>query len=478
MEKHRILARSERRNVLFATSGILRAMPQTSPQTPPAGSAEQVIRAPWILPFADTGTAEDTAFIRDGAIAIARGVIIEVGDGQAVADRHPQAQQLTLPDHVVMPGLVNAHGHAAMTLLRGSSEDAPLQAWLTEHIWPLEAKWVDETFCRDGIRIAMAEMIRAGITCFADMYYFPEIGAEEVKRAGLRAQLAFPVIEFPNAWSRDSEEGFHKGLALYDQYRNDPFVDIAFGPHAVYSVTEPDLDRILMYSEELDANIHIHLHENAAELAENESRYGTSGIRHLHERGLLGPRLQAVHVTQITPEEIELFAESNVQVVHCPTSNAKLASGTSPVTDMRAAGINVCLGTDGAASNNVLDLLAEARLASLLAKLKQADAAALPAPDALSMATLGGAVALGRGRQTGSLEAGKVADLIALDMHAIRHQPLYDPIAQVLHTSSGNSVSHVWVNGECLLDEGVLTRMDEQEILHTARSWQQRIRPQ
>ncbi len=452
-------------------------MPQSSPQKPPAGSAERVLRAPWVLPFSGPDRAAD-APIADGAVAIAQGSIVEVGEAQGIIERHPEAELLALPDHVLMPGLVNAHGHAAMTLLRGSSEDAPLQEWLTQQIWPLEAKWVDEAFCRDGIRLAMAEMIRAGVTCFADMYYFPEIGAEEAKRAGLRGQFAFPVIEFPNAWSRDSEEGFHKGLALYDQYRNDPFVDIAFGPHAPYSVTDPDLEKILMYSEELDANIHIHLHENAAELAENESRYGTSGIHHLHQRGLLGPRLQAVHVTQITAEEIALFAESNVQVVHCPTSNAKLASGTCPVTDMRAAGINVCLGTDGAASNNVLDLLAEARLASLLAKLEQGNAAALPAHDALHMATLGGARALGRGAQTGSLEPGKAADVIALDMQAIRHQPLYDPIAQVLHTSSGNSVSHVWVNGECLLDNGELTRMDEQEIRSNAKRWQQRIRPQ
>ena len=451
-------------------------MPQSTTETPPANTAEQVIRAPWVIPCADAGIGRQV--IADGAVAIARGEILAVGDAETIIAAEPQASLRSLTDHVLMPGLVNAHGHAAMTLLRGSSEDAPLQAWLTEQIWPLEAKWVDEAFCRDGIRIAMAEMIRAGITTFADMYYFPEIGAEEAKRAGLRAQFAFPVIEFPNAWSRDSEEGFHKGLALYDQYRNDPFIDIAFGPHAVYSVTEPDLQKILMYSEELDANIHIHLHENAAELAENESRYGTSGIRHLYDVGLLGPRLQAVHVTQITPEEIELFAETNVQVVHCPTSNAKLASGTSPVTAMRAAGINVCFGTDGAASNNVLDLLAEARLASLMAKLEQNNAAALPAGDALDMATRGGAAALGRGQQTGSLVPGMAADLIALDMQAIRHQPLYDPIAQVLHTSSGNSVSHVWVNGECLLDEGTLTRMDEQEIVQTARSWQQRIRPQ
>ena len=445
----------------------------------PVRGAELLICAPWILPFHHTGepSPSPTATIHDGAIAMGGSEIIELGPEAEIASRHPDAERLVLESHVLMPGLVNAHTHAAMTLLRGSSEDMPLQAWLSRQIWPLEAKWVDEQFVRDGLKIAIAEMIRAGITCFADMYYFPEIGAEEARAAGVRAQVAFPVIEFPNAWSRDSDEGFHKGLALYDHYRNDPFIDVAFGPHAAYTVTDPDLDRILMYSEELEANIHIHLHENPAELAENARRYGKSGIEHLHERGLLGPRLQAVHVTRISEEEMALFAENNVQVVHCPTSNAKLASGIAPVVPLLSAGINVCLGTDGAASNNVLDLLGEARLASLMAKLDQGDAAALPAATALSMATLGGARALGRGDVIGSLSPGKAADLIAIDMSDIRHQPLYDPASQVLHTGSGTSVSHVWVAGECLLNGGRLTRMDEQEIRRTAAAWQQRIRP-
>ncbi|MEM8769551.1 MAG: TRZ/ATZ family hydrolase [Pseudomonadota bacterium] len=451
-------------------------MPPDSTATAPA---DLIVSAPWALTFdppADGAEGNPAGILQDSAIAVGQGQILEVGPEAAVRAAHPAARHLDLPDHVLMPGLVNAHGHAAMTLLRGSSEDAPLQAWLTEQIWPLEAKWVSDQFVRDGLKIAIAEMVRAGVTRFADMYFFPEIGAEEAKRAGVRAQVAFPVIEFPNAWSQDSEEGFHKGLGLYDQYRNDPFIDVAFGPHSVYSVTDPDLDRILMYSEELDASIHIHLHENAAELTENAARYGTSGIHHLHERGLLGPHLQAVHVTQITPEELALFAENNVQVMHCPTSNAKLASGICPVTAMLEAGVNVCLGTDGAASNNVLDLLGEARLASLLAKLEQENAAALPAATALAMATRNGAQALSRGEQSGTLTAGKAADFIAVDMSAIRHQPLYDPVAQVLHTSSGNSVSHVWVDGECLLDDGTLTRMDENEILAIARGWQERIR--
>ncbi|MGE0624731.1 MAG: TRZ/ATZ family hydrolase [Pseudomonadales bacterium] len=449
-------------------------MPPQSPSGSLREPVDLLLHAAWVLPFA---TDSDIGERENGAVAVRDGDIVALGGFEELTTRFEARNTVTLPDHVLMPGLVNAHCHAAMTLLRGSSEDAPLQRWLTEQIWPLEARWVDEHFVRDGIRLAMAEMIRAGITCFADMYFFPEIGAAEARRAGLRAQIAFPVIEFANAWCQNSEEGFHKGLALYDEYRNDPFVDIAFGPHAAYSVTEDDLDKILMYSEELDANVHIHLHENGAELEENARRYGTSGIRHLYDRGLLGPRLQAVHVTRISPEEIDLFVETNVQVVHCPTSNAKLASGICPVVPMKAAGINVCLGTDGAASNNVLDLFGEARLASLLAKLDQADAAALPSATALAMATRGGAAALGRSDRIGRLAPGMAADLIAVDMRAIRHQPLYDPAAQLLHTGSACSVSHVWVNGECLLDDGRLTRMDEAEIVASARQWQQRIRP-
>jgi len=441
------------------------------PQSVPI-KTDLVIRAPWLLPL--DGSHEPIA---DGAIAIEGELIVAVGSASDIDARFEAASTVNLPEHILMPGLVNAHGHAAMTLLRGSSEDSPLQTWLNDQIWPLEAAWVDESFVRDGVRLALAEMIQAGITCFSDMYFFPEITAEETRRAGIRAQVAFPVIEFPNAWCADTAEGFHKGLALHDQYRNDPHIDIAFGPHAVYSVTDDDLSRILMYSEELEANIQIHLHENEAELAENQKKYAVSGIRHLQERELLGPRLQAVHVTQIEPDEIELFAETNVQVVHCPTSNAKLASGICPVTAMLDAGVNVSLGTDGAASNNMLDLFGEARLASLLAKLNRGDAAALPSGTALEMATLGGATALGRADQIGSLTPGKAADIIAVDMSAIRHHPLYDPVAQLIHTGSGCSVTHVWVDGRCLLDEGRLTSLDESEIRRTASEWQQRIRP-
>lgn len=434
-------------------------------------SVDLIIRAPWTIPV-----TPQSPILEDAAIAIRNGQIIEVGPSADIQLVYQAAEQVELTSHILLPGLINAHGHAAMSLFRGHAEDTELQAWLHERIWPLEARWVDADFVRDGTRLAIAEMLHSGITCFSDMYFFPEVAASEAKSAGMRAQVAFPVIEFANAWSQTSEEGVHKGLALHDLYRNDPHIHIAFGPHSVYSIQSADLDRILMYSEELDINIQIHLHENAAELATNRKLFGTSGVHHLHQHQLLSPRLQAVHMTQIEDEELVLLAENNVQVVHCPTSNAKLASGVCPVTDLIEAGVNVCLGTDGAAANNCLDLLGEARLASLMAKLRSGDAAALPAKTVLEMATINGAKALGLADRIGSLEPGKAADIIAVDISAPAQQPLYDPLAQLIHSNAGQRVSEVWVDGIRLMRNGALTQVDESAMFSSTAAWQQKIR--
>lgn len=429
-----------------------------------------IIDAAWILPVAPVNSV-----FRSASIAIAAGRILRLGDREHIHADYAAEQILELPQHALLPGLVNAHGHAAMSLFRGFAEDAPLESWLTERIWPTEARLVDPQFVRDGVRLSLVEMIRTGTTCFADMYFFPEVTAEEASNAGMRGQIAFPVIEFPNAWSANAAEGFHKGLALHDAYRQDERIAIAFGPHASYSVSEQDLQKILMYSEELDANIQIHLHETAQEVADARERVGTTWVRYLHEQQLLGPHLQAVHVTHLDREEIALLAENNVQVVHCPYSNLKLASGICPTTELLDSGINVGLGTDGAASNNGLDVLLEARLASLLAKHQNGDAAALPAHQALEMATLGGARVLGLEAEIGSLEPGKSADMVALDLSAARFQPLYDPIAQLIHTTAGNSVTHVWVAGACLLDDGQLNSLDEDGVVQAAGKWRERI---
>ena len=438
----------------------------------PTTPCDFIIDADWILPVAPSN-----AVLQFASIAIAGERILKLGDREHIHGEFAANDVISLPGHALLPGLVNAHGHAAMTLLRGFAEDTELASWLSEQIWPTEARCVDPHFVRTGTQLAMLEMLRSGTTCFSDMYFFPEETAAAARDAGMRAQVAFPIIEFPNAWSASSEEGFHKGLALHDEYRADPLIQVAFGPHATYSVSEADLDKILMYAEELDANIQIHLHETAEEVSEAQARVGATWVHYLSQRGLLGPRLQAVHATQVTPDEIALLAESRVKVVHCPFSNLKLASGICPTSHLLHAGIVVGLGTDGAASNNGLDVLLEARLAALLAKQTSADAAALPAPQALELATLGGARALGLEGQIGSLEPGKSADMMAVDLSAAKFQPLYDPIAQLIHTNAGTAVTDVWVAGKRLLHSGELTTLDEAAILHDVAQWQSRIAP-
>lgn len=413
--------------------------------------------------------------LRNQALAIAEGRILAIGDAGTLEREYEPQQHLRLPHHLLLPGLINAHGHLAMSLLRGYAEDLPLKAWLEQRIWPAEAKFVDSTFVRDGTRLAMLEMLRAGITCFSDMYFFPDIVAREARAGGMRAQIAFPVIDFANAWSGNADEAIHKGLTLADEYRHDDRLRIAFGPHSVTTVAAAALDKVAMFAEELDLCVQIHLHENAAEVAENVAALGASGIQHLNARGLLGPGLQAVHVTQISVEDMELLSANNVHVVHCPTSNARLACGSAPVPALRQAGINVCLGTDGAASSNRQSVLAEARLAVMLARLSSQDAATMPAAQALDMATINGARALGMDTETGSLEVGKAADIIAIDGRAPELQPLYDPLAQLIHGAADTRVSHVWVAGQCLLDDGRATRFDEAEILARTDYWREQI---
>jgi 5-methylthioadenosine/S-adenosylhomocysteine deaminase len=436
----------------------------------PTTPCDFIIDAAWILPIAPSNSVLEAA-----SIAIAGERILKLGDREHIHAEFAANEVIELASHALLPGLVNAHGHAAMTLLRGFAEDAPLASWLSEQIWPTEARWVNADFVRTGSQLAMIEMLRSGTTCFSDMYFFPEATAAAADAAGMRAQVAFPIIEFPNAWSAGSDEGFHKGLELHDEYRSHGRIQVAFGPHATYSVSEADLNKIRIYAEELDINIQIHLHETADEVAEAHSRVDTSWVHHLNDRGLLGPHLQAVHATQLTAAEIVLLAENQVKVVHCPFSNLKLASGICPTTDLLSAGVTIGLGTDGAASNNSLDILSEARLAALLAKHKSADAGALAAPKALELATLGGAKALGLDSIIGSLEPGKAADMMAVDLSPARFQPLYNPIAQLVHTAAGSSVTDVWVAGNRLVQDGALTTLDEAAVLSDVAQWQARI---
>ncbi len=405
--------------------------------------------------------------VRDGRIALIA--------PRAVALKYQAIETRELEGMLLAPGLINAHGHAAMTLFRGLADDLPLQRWLKDHIWPAESRWVDEDFVRCGTELAIAEQLKGGITCFSDMYFYPSVVSELVHKHGVRAQITIPVLDFPVPDARDADEALRKGLALFDDLKHHPRITIAFGPHAPYSVADDKLESIRVLVAEMDAGIHMHVHETAHEVQEALRKHGERPLARLARLQLLGPRFQAVHMTQVDDDDLALLTEHNCSVIHCPESNLKLASGFCPVERLWEAGINVAVGTDGAASNNDLDLLGETRTAALLAKAVAGSATALDAHRALRMATLNGARALGIDEHTGSLEIGKFADLVALDLSGLAQQPVYDPVSQLIYSTSRDAVRHVWVGGKQLLESGRLTRMDEQQVIANARQWGERI---
>jgi 5-methylthioadenosine/S-adenosylhomocysteine deaminase len=435
----------------------------------PEAPLDLLLLPTWLVPVEPAGVVlrEHGLGIRDGQIALIA--------PRSEALRHPTTEIRELPDCLLAPGLINAHGHAAMTLLRGIADDLPLMTWLHEHIWPAEGKWVDEDFVRDGTELAIAEQVKGGISCFSDMYFYPQTAAECVHNAGVRAQITVPVLDFPVPGALNAAEALRKGLQLFDDLKQHPRIRIAFGPHAPYTVSDDKLEQIRILADELDAGIHMHVHETAQEVAEAVAKHGERPLARLARLGLLGPRFQAVHMTQIDDDDLALLVEHNCSIVHCPESNLKLASGFCPVERLWQAGVNVAIGTDGAASNNDLDLLGETRTAALLAKAVAGSATALHAHSALRMATLNGARALGLESQIGSLELGKLADVVAFDLSGLAQQPVYDPVSQLIYASGRDCVKHLWVGGKQLLDDGRLTRMDESELIAKTKDWGTRI---
>lgn len=423
----------------------------------------------WLVPVEPAGVV-----LKDHGLGIRDGRIVFIGP-RAEALRLTRAQTLELPETLLAPGLINAHGHAAMTLFRGLADDLPLMTWLQDHIWPAEGEWVDEDFIRDGTDLAIAEQLKGGITCFADMYFYPKVAADRVHNSGMRAQITVPVLDFAIPGAHDTDEALHIGIQLFNDLAHHPRISIAFGPHAPYTVGDENLEKIRVIADELDAMIQMHVHETAFEVEQAVAQTGERPLARLNRLGLLGPRFQAVHMTQITDEDLALLVESNTSIIHCPESNLKLASGFCPVERLWQAGVNVAIGTDGAASNNDLDLLGETRTAALLAKAVAGSAAALDAHRALRMATLNGARALGMQNEVGSLEVGKAADIVAFDLSGLARQPIYDPVSQLVYATGRDCVSHVWVAGKHLLDKGQLTRMDEQALCATAKAWGERI---
>ena len=411
----------------------------------------------------------------DFSIAVQDGCILDIVPSPEAADRYSCDTHYTYDHHIIIPGLINTHTHAGMSLFRGLASDLPLMEWLNNHIWPAEQKWMTEDFVRLGTQLAMAEMIRGGITCFNDMYYFPEIAAEEVVRAGMRGHLGMILLDFPTPYARSAEEYFTKGLNLHSQYKSHSRVQCTFAPHAPYTVSDGPLERVAGLADELELPVHIHLHETEKEISMSLEQYRMRPLQRLDELGLVNDRLIAVHMTQLQDGEIELLADAGVNVVHCPQSNLKLASGFCPVQKLLDKKINVTLGTDSCASNDDLDVLGEMHTAALLAKGVARDAAAMPAYESLRCATINAATALGIAHKTGSLEIGKAADMAIIDIEQIEAQPVYDPVGHTVYATQRAQVSDVWVEGKLLLHDKQLQTLDQDKILSSTREWNQKI---
>ena len=429
-----------------------------------------LLNCKWIIPI-----VPENQTLTDCAIAIDNGKIIGLLPQAEAARRFSAGKVQDLDHHIVMPGLVNSHGHAAMSLLRGYADDLPLRSWLENHIWPAEAKFLSEEFVQDGTRLSIAEMIRSGTTCFADMYFFDEAIATEVRNSGVRSQISFTVLDFPTPYGKNADDYIHKGLALRDNCKDQPLIKIACAPHAPYSVSDRALGILATYANELDMAIHIHCHESASEITESLQAYDCRPLERLEKLGLLLPQTQLVHMTQITEDDIALVRDHNCHIMHCPQSNLKLANGFCPVVKFIENEVNVALGTDSAASNNTLDLFSEIKSASLLAKAVSGDAASLDAHAALRMATINGAKALAWDNEIGSLELGKQADIIAVKIDSISQQPLYNPASQLVYTNSGSQVSHSWVAGKMLLENRKLCTINERSLIQTTEQWRKKI---
>lgn len=430
---------------------------------------ELLIHARWVIPV------EPGDVFEHYSVAIDEGRIVAVCPTSDARQGFQAMQTLELQQHALIPGLINAHTHAAMTLLRGIADDLPLMQWLNAHIWPAERKWVNEQFIHDGTQLAVAEMLRGGTTCFNDMYFFPEVTARVAAGHHIRSSIGLILIDFPTAYAQDPDEYLAKGLNLHDEYRHHPLVRCAFAPHAPYTVSDRSLQRVQVLSDELDLQVHIHLHESADEISRAVGDTGVRPLQRLQGLGLVSPALTAVHMTQLEDAERTLLAENGASVVHCPESNLKLASGFCQVQKLLDGGINVALGTDGTASNNDLDMFGEMRTAALIGKVIQDDASAMPAHSVLKMATLNGARALGMADSVGSIETGKWADLAAIDLGSVETQPVYDPVSALVYSAGREQVSDVWVAGQQVLKQRQLVNMDIDELLTRVHGWQTRI---
>jgi 5-methylthioadenosine/S-adenosylhomocysteine deaminase len=437
----------------------------------PTIQADLVIEARWIATV-----ASQQPLLENYAVIVQAGNIVEILPIAQARQKYSATSLVCLDEHVLIPGLINLHTHAPMSLMRGIADDVALMPWLHQHIWPAEQAVVSEAYVQDATLLACAEMLSGGITCFNDMYFYPQATAVAVNQAGMRANLGLLVLEFPSAYASDADDYLQKGFAAHDSWRNNPLLSTSIAPHAPYTVSNKTFESILTYAEQLSLSIHTHLHETLDEISQSEAQYGLRPLQRLAEFGLLGPNLVTAHCVHLLPHEIDLLAEYGCHVAHCPNSNLKLASGIAPLTQLLAKGVNVGLGTDGVASNNRLDIFAEMRLSALLAKGVSGDATVVPAQQALAMATINAAKALGLEHKIGSIEVGKLADLAAVKLSDIATAPYYDPISHLVYACGREHVTHTWVAGELRYSNGVYANIEPNELKEIINTWQPKLK--
>ena len=449
---------------------LVRAIPMTTASLQSNQKVDCILSARWIATV-----DKDNTLLENHSVVIKDDIIIDVLPTDQIESQYHSVVKYPLGDSLLIPGLINTHGHLAMSLMKGIADDLPLQTWLEQHIWPKESKFVDESFVFDGTRLAMAEMLKTGTTSFADMYFFPDSAIEAVESFGVHATFYPPVLDFPTQWAQNSDEYIAKALALSENYLGHKHIQVGFGPHAPYTVSDAPLIEVAKLAADKNLNVQIHVHETAFEVEQSLQQHQMRPLKRLEKLGVLSTNTQCVHMTQIAEEDVEILKAAGSHVIHCPESNLKLASGFCPINTLKNAGINVALGTDGAASNNDLDLLGEMKTASLLAKGVAQDASAINADESLRMATINGAKALGIEKQRGSLEIGKVADIVAINFDKVGTLPLYNPISQLVYSSNSSVISHVWVGGKCAMSEGKLSFLDEDNLIKIAQKWSQKL---
>ncbi|MDP1658036.1 MAG: TRZ/ATZ family hydrolase [Methylotenera sp.] len=430
-----------------------------------------VIEARWLCPV-----IPKNVLLEHHSIVIQSGQIVDVCSSASVSEQYQAREIVQLTEHILIPGLINLHTHAAMSLMRGMADDLPLMPWLEQHIWPAEQAVVSERYVQDATLLACAEMLSGGITCFNEMYFYPQAAAMAANQAGMRANLGLVVLEFPSAYASDADDYLQKGFAAHDSWRNNPLITSSIAPHAPYTVSNQTFKTIVTYAEQLGLGIHTHLQETRDEISQSEAKYGLRPLQRLAEFGLLGPNFVAAHCVHLLNSEIDMLAEFGCHVAHCPSSNLKLASGIAPVAQLLAKGVNVGLGTDGAASNNRLDIFAEMRLSALLAKGITEDATVIPAHQALEMATINAAKAMALDHKIGSIEVGKLADLVAVKLSDLNTNPCYDPVSHLVYTCGREHVTHTWVAGELRYSNGVYANIEPVELKDIINTWQPKLR--